>query len=113
VRQREQLARNVAHPVHTLLMTATPIPRTLALVQYGSLVLSSINEMPPGRRPIATHVVVDNAEGREQVGEAAAPAHAGSRGASLGVAVRRAALSHTRAAARRASTGPGQPRPPC
>lgn len=33
VKQREQLARNVGHPVHTLLMTATPIPRTLALVQ--------------------------------------------------------------------------------
>jgi hypothetical protein len=68
VRQREQLARNVGHPVHTLLMTATPIPRTLALVMYGSLVLSSINEMPPGRRPIETRVVLDDAAGREQVG---------------------------------------------
>jgi len=129
VKQREQLARNVGHPVHTLLMTATPIPRTLALVQvgcgrvvvvvikgsatgrsmnstpstpfsthlqlqqhqppnskaipsptlhtkppspihnpqYGSLVLSSINEMPPGRLPIATRVVPDDVEGREQV----------------------------------------------
>lgn len=57
----------MGHPVHTLLMTATPIPRTLALAQYGSLVLSSINEMPPGRRAIETHVVVDSAEGREEV----------------------------------------------
>lgn len=72
VAQRERLARNVGHPVHTLLMTATPIPRTLALVQYGSLVLSSINEMPPGRRPIETRVVLDNADGREQVRLAAA-----------------------------------------
>lgn len=71
VSQREQLSRNVGHPVHTLLMTATPIPRTLALAQYGSLVLSSINEMPPGRTPIATRVVVDDAEGREQVGRKA------------------------------------------
>ena len=70
VAQRERLARNVGHPVHTLLMTATPIPRTLALVQYGSLVLSSINEMPPGRRPIETRVVVDDTEGREQVYQA-------------------------------------------
>ncbi len=67
VSQRERLARNVGHPVHTLLMTATPIPRTLALAHYGSLVLSSINEMPPGRRAIETHVVFDSADGREEV----------------------------------------------
>lgn len=66
VSQREKLARNVGHPVHTLLMTATPIPRTLALAQYGSLVLSSINEMPPGRRAIETCVAEDTAEGREE-----------------------------------------------
>lgn len=67
VSQREKLARNVGHPVHTLLMTATPIPRTLALAQYGSLVLSSINEMPPGRRVIETRVVFDSEVGREEV----------------------------------------------
>lgn len=38
-------------------MTATPIPRTLALVQYGNMVLSAITEMPPGRRRVATRVV--------------------------------------------------------
>lgn len=67
MRQREKLQRSVAHPVHMLMMTATPIPRTLALVQYGSLVLSCINQMPPGRSPIDTRVVVDNLEGRELV----------------------------------------------
>lgn len=67
MRQRERLQRSIAHPVHMLMMTATPIPRTLALVQYGSLVLSCINEMPPGRRPVDTRVVVDNDQGRQLV----------------------------------------------
>lgn len=67
MRQRERLQRSIAHPVHMLMMTATPIPRTLALVQYGSLVLSCINQMPPGRRPVDTRVVVDNDQGRQLV----------------------------------------------
>ena len=42
---------------HVLVMSATPIPRTLALILYGDLDLSVVNEMPPGRRPVKTRIV--------------------------------------------------------
>jgi ATP-dependent DNA helicase RecG len=46
---------------HTLILTATPIPRTLALTAYGDLSVTSITEMPPGRTPIVTQVVREKA----------------------------------------------------
>jgi ATP-dependent DNA helicase RecG len=56
VRQRSRLRLKGAH-VDLLAMTATPIPRTLALALYGDLDVSTIDEMPPGRRPVdTTHV---------------------------------------------------------
>jgi ATP-dependent DNA helicase RecG len=63
VMQRLRLASKGQHP-DVLVMTATPIPRTLALTIYGDLDISVIDEMPPGRKPILTkHVTEDRVEG--------------------------------------------------
>lgn len=56
VRQRAQLAAKGKTP-DVLVMTATPIPRTLALILYGDMDLSTIDELPAGRIPIKTYAV--------------------------------------------------------
>ncbi|HEY3084023.1 MAG TPA: ATP-dependent DNA helicase RecG [Candidatus Dormibacteraeota bacterium] len=56
-RQRELLRGKGAGRPHFLAMTATPIPRTLALASYGEMTLSVIDEMPPGRTPVTTRVI--------------------------------------------------------
>lgn len=58
VRQRGSLLAKGENP-HTLLMTATPIPRSLALTRYGDLDISYIKELPKGRRPIKTKLLSD------------------------------------------------------
>ena len=56
VGQRAALSAKGEHP-HVLVMSATPIPRTLALILYGDLDVSVIDQLPPGRRPIETYAV--------------------------------------------------------
>ncbi|WP_269623060.1 ATP-dependent DNA helicase RecG [Prochlorococcus marinus] len=59
VNQRNLLLNKGLHP-HLLTMTATPIPRTLALSLYGDLDVSQINELPPGRTPVKTILISNN-----------------------------------------------------
>ncbi|MGM9805733.1 MAG: ATP-dependent DNA helicase RecG [Candidatus Aphodosoma sp.] len=60
VAQRARLWQKNIRPPHILVMTATPIPRTLAMTIYGDLDVSIIDQLPPGRKPVATYHYSDN-----------------------------------------------------
>jgi len=66
VAQRMMLAQKAERPPHLLVMTATPIPRTLTLTHYGEMDVSRLDEMPPGRMPVETRVL-----SAERLGEVA------------------------------------------
>ncbi len=59
VAQRAKLWTKNTNPPHVLVMTATPIPRTLAMTLYGDLDVSVIDELPPGRKPVVTTHIFD------------------------------------------------------
>ncbi len=61
VAQRARLWTKSETPPHVLIMTATPIPRTLAMTLYGDLDVSVIDELPPGRKPVKTYLNNDSA----------------------------------------------------
>jgi len=75
VEQRAKLWQKSLNPPHVLVMTATPIPRTLAMTLYGDLDVSIIDEMPPGRIPVKTMHFFDSERNRvfgflrSQIGE--------------------------------------------
>jgi ATP-dependent DNA helicase RecG len=57
VEQRDALKAKALNPPHLLVMTATPIPRTVAMTVFGDLDVSTLSELPLGRQPITTHLV--------------------------------------------------------
>ena len=62
VHQRQKLSQKAASDIepHVLVMSATPIPRSLALILYGDLDISAVDELPPGRTPVKTHIVPES-----------------------------------------------------
>ncbi len=80
VEQRDALRGKASRPPHVLVMTATPIPRTVAMTVFGDMDTSALTELPRGRQPIASHVVPASKPGWlertwQRVGEEVAAGH--------------------------------------
>ena len=84
VHQRMQLQGKGERPADVLVMTATPIPRTLALTAYGDMDVSRLTGRPPGRKPVETRVLSDDAAGRSD--RASAPRASRKARAPIGCA---------------------------
>jgi ATP-dependent DNA helicase RecG len=69
VEQRDALRAKGSTPPHVLVMTATPIPRTIAMTVYGDLEVSTLTELPQGRSPITTHVIPASGRALERTWE--------------------------------------------
>jgi ATP-dependent DNA helicase RecG len=82
VEQRDALRDKAGSRPHVLVMTATPIPRTVAMTVFGDLEVSTLTELPAGRSPIATHVV----PAAERPALPGADLAAGPRGGGAGTA---------------------------
>ena len=79
VAQRLALRDKGLAEAHQLMMSATPIPRTLAMTFYADLDVSVLDEMPPGRTPVATRLVKPEAAQRDHRTGSARPAPKGDR----------------------------------
>ncbi len=64
VRQRKELTEKGSQPPHRLVMSATPIPRTLSMILYGDLDVTVMRGLPPGRKPVKTYVVTEDMRAR-------------------------------------------------
>src|SRR4029450_8599841 len=111
VEQRDALRAKAAQPPHVLVMTATPIPRTVAMTVYGDLEISTLSQLPRGRSPIASHVVpaAEKPAYLERAGRGVAAAGGGGGGRApgvRGVARDRRGRHGRRRTARRKRTGP-------
>jgi transcription-repair coupling factor (superfamily II helicase) len=104
VEQRAALVDRADVKPHVLVMTATPIPRTIAMTVFGDLEVSTLRELPAGRQPIQTTVVPRHRPGSSVAGSASARRSArGARPMSWSPA---SVLSHPRACPPRATRSP-------
>ncbi len=110
VAQRLKLRGKAMGEAHQLMMSATPIPRTLAMTFYADLDVSVLDEMPPGRTPVATRLVNNKRRGRGD--RARAPRLRRGAAGVLGVPADRGVGEARAADGGRAARGADRPRCP-